>query len=56
MGHSGGIVVIWNNSLDVSLTSFSFNHISMDIHDAIRGLWRLTAFYGFPERSRNHLS
>ena len=36
----------------VTILSFSQHHIDLDIEDEARGRWRLTGFYGMPERSR----
>lgn len=51
-GRSGGMCVLWNINFQVSLLSYSQNLIDLDIIDCIKGTWRVTGFYGFPERGR----
>ncbi|XVF73183.1 hypothetical protein PTKIN_Ptkin12aG0180600 [Pterospermum kingtungense] len=52
IGHSGGIGVIWKDQDSVSIKSFSRFHVDMEVTDQVRGRWRLTAFYGQPDRSQ----
>ncbi|XP_058733184.1 uncharacterized protein LOC131604782 [Vicia villosa] len=52
VGRSGGIVVLWNNSKKCSIQNFNKNYINIHVQDAERGDWRLTCYYGFPERNR----
>ena len=51
-GHSGGLCVFWNDKYQCSLLSYSHNHIDMEVIDNDNDIWRLTGFYGFPERNR----
>ena len=48
VGASGGLVLFWNNDSDVTLKSFSRNHIDVFIKNSLIGLveWRFTGFYG----------
>lgn len=53
MGHSGGLALLWKEGTEVNVTNYSCHHIDSticlegsDIH------WRLTGFYGYPERGR----
>lgn len=39
-----------------NIISYSINFINMEITDDTRGLWRLTGFYGLPERARRKAS
>lgn len=55
VGRSGGVCVLWKDSSLCSLQSYSQNHIDMKVTDN-HSDWRLTRFYGFPERSRRRLS
>lgn len=55
VGRSGGLAVLWNNNTHLSISSFSNNHIDMLANDP-EGLWRITGYYGFPDRGRRHLS
>ncbi|XP_039682996.1 uncharacterized protein [Medicago truncatula] len=56
IGRSGGLAVLWRNSAHCSITSYSLNFINMSIQDPIKGPWRLTAFYGYPEHGRRRNS
>lgn len=51
-GHSGGITVLWNHSAHCSIINYSQNFINMSIQDSIKGTWRLTTFYGYPDHGR----
>lgn len=52
VGKSGGLCLIWDNSIDVSLLSYSQGHIDVSIkHDSNRS-WRFTGFYGHPDQSQ----
>lgn len=55
VGRSGGLCVLWRDAAACSLNSYSNNHIDLKIHDSL-GEWRLTGFYGFPERNRRRMS
>lgn len=48
---NGGVVVLWKNSFNCSITSYSKNHINLEVVDSNRGNWCITAFYGMPERT-----
>lgn len=52
----GGVAILWRTLVNVSVTSYSQNFVNLDIIDDSKGVWRLTAFYGFPERSRRRSS
>ncbi|XP_057809148.1 uncharacterized protein LOC131023623 [Salvia miltiorrhiza] len=51
VGRSGGLCMFWKSSAICKLIGYSNNHIDMHVEDD-RGVWRLTGFYGFPERNR----
>lgn len=56
-GHKGGLVLFWNDSVEVEITRFSDNHIDTTvILDVGSPKWRFTGFYGFPERVRRRTS
>ena len=55
IGHSGGLAMIWDSSLSCLISSFSNNHINLIISEST-GDWRLTCYYGFPERHRRRSS
>lgn len=51
-GRSGGLAILWNETDQVSLISLSNHHIDVEVN--INGMqpWRLTGFYGEPNRSQ----
>ncbi|XP_019175665.1 PREDICTED: uncharacterized protein LOC109170987 [Ipomoea nil] len=55
-GLGGGLALFWREMGVASLISYSKNHI--DVHVPLPGSdpWKLTCFYGFPERSRRQQS
>ena len=46
----GGLALLWKEKDWISLISFSRNHIDVKVNILGMVLWRLTCFYGFPER------
>lgn len=52
MGRGGGVAVLWKDSFNCRITSYSSNYIDMEVIDDSKGVWRLTGFYGYPERER----
>lgn len=55
-GHSGGLACFWKSSQLLSIKSFSNRHIDTIVtHPANGRQWRLTGFYGEPDRNRRHL-
>lgn len=52
VGRSGGVAVLWRSQNQCTVTGFSRNHIDMDVNNDANHHWRITGFYGFPERSR----
>ncbi|VFQ90108.1 unnamed protein product [Cuscuta campestris] len=53
VGLSGGLAFFWRRNNTARLHSFSRNHIDIGVN--LPGLppWRLTCFYGYPERVRH---
>ncbi|XP_075521409.1 uncharacterized protein LOC142554629 [Primulina tabacum] len=51
-GRSGGIGVLWRKSSICQLITFSNNHVDLEILNNDTHRWRLTGFYGYPERHR----
>ncbi|XP_058776514.1 uncharacterized protein LOC131650817 [Vicia villosa] len=49
---SGGIAVLWKNSSKCSVLNFNRNFINILVQDGVKGDWRLTCYYGYPERAR----
>lgn len=51
-GRGGGVAVLWKENFNCCITSYSSNYIDMEVVDDSRGVWRLTGFYGYPEREK----
>ena len=56
VGRNGGLAIIWKRTVVYEVISTASNFI--DIHILEKGVttWRLSCFYGYPERSRRHES
>uniref|UniRef100_A0A803NYG3 Endonuclease/exonuclease/phosphatase domain-containing protein n=1 Tax=Cannabis sativa TaxID=3483 RepID=A0A803NYG3_CANSA len=50
-GRKGGLALLWKNSDDAHLLGYSDNHIDIEIHSSGSARWRLTGFYGEPNRT-----
>lgn len=55
-GMGGGLAVFWWKTSKCSVLNSSQNHIDLHVQEGSRGTWRLTCFYGFPERERRQES
>ncbi|GAU26741.1 hypothetical protein TSUD_317390 [Trifolium subterraneum] len=51
-GRSGGLAVFWKDSSKCRVLNYTRNFINMLVEDEQWGEWRLTCYYGYPERSR----
>ncbi|XP_074377162.1 uncharacterized protein LOC141718680 [Apium graveolens] len=51
-GRSGGLAVFWHSIVDVSIDSYSQNHIDLVFNENGVASWRLTLYYNYPERIR----
>lgn len=51
-GRSGGLSMLWKDQDQVQLLSVSNNHIDVVISEKDRQPWRLTGFYGEPDRRK----
>ncbi|KAL8497715.1 hypothetical protein ACS0TY_021154 [Phlomoides rotata] len=52
-GRSGGLCLLWKDSLRVELVSFSTNHIAANIVEQDTGrVWQCTGVYGWPNRNQ----
>lgn len=56
LGSGGGVAVFWKRSLSCVVTNFASNYINLEITESSKGSWRLTGFYGYPERHRRRES
>ncbi|GAU33334.1 hypothetical protein TSUD_165990 [Trifolium subterraneum] len=53
-GRSGGLAVFWKDSSKCRVLNYTRNFINMLVEDEQWGEWRLTCYYGYPERSKRH--
>ena len=51
-GQSGGLAFLWKKQANCQVTGYSRNHIDVVFSENEVQTWRLTCYYGFPERSR----
>jgi hypothetical protein len=51
-GRSGGLSVMRRNSVNCRIVNYSRNFINMIVEERDNKEWRLTCYYGFPERER----
>ncbi|KAK6141496.1 hypothetical protein DH2020_024763 [Rehmannia glutinosa] len=54
-GKSGGLMLLWNQTMSVSVKSFSQGHIDCIVHEDNK-VWRFIGFYGNPEASMRKFS
>lgn len=53
VGNSGGLAVFWKHHVRCEVMGYSRNHIDICfLNSSNVASWRLSCFYGFPERSR----
>ncbi|XP_074366501.1 uncharacterized protein LOC141707310 [Apium graveolens] len=52
IGYSGSLAVLWKNNIACEVTGYSQNHIDVVFLNNSVASWRLSCFYGFPERGR----
>ena len=51
-GRSGGLALLWRHQDEVTLSSYSQNHIDVMVHIRNNVEYRLTGVYGEPNRAR----
>ncbi|XP_074346246.1 uncharacterized protein LOC141685021 [Apium graveolens] len=56
VGRSGGLAIMWKNHVNCQIFGYSRNHIDVHMLDNNMVTWRLTYFYGYPERSKRRNS
>lgn len=56
IGRSGGLALLWNRCVQCTVVDTDNNYIDAHIVGRNNQEWRLTGFYGFPERSRRRES
>ncbi|MCI05437.1 endonuclease/exonuclease/phosphatase family protein, partial [Trifolium medium] len=55
-GRSGGLAVMWKDHVRCRVLNYSRNFINLIVEDDVNGEWRLTCYYGYPERSRRRMA
>ncbi|XP_058733106.1 uncharacterized protein LOC131604698 [Vicia villosa] len=55
-GRSGGLAVLWKHAAICSILNFSRNFINVLVQEDGKEDWRITSYYGYPERSRRQLA
>ena len=50
------MVVFWKHDVDLSVDTYSLNHIDMIINQGKEDEWRFTGFYGELEMKNHHVS
>ncbi|XP_074361140.1 uncharacterized protein LOC141701372 [Apium graveolens] len=56
VGRSGGLAVLLKRSMQCEITGYSNHHIDALFLENGHASWRLTCFYGYPERTRRRNS
>ncbi|XP_062103848.1 uncharacterized protein LOC133814961 [Humulus lupulus] len=51
VGRSGGLALLWKHKEEIHLLSYSLNHIDVVVRVEGMSEWRLTGFYGEPNRA-----
>ncbi|KAK1372464.1 hypothetical protein POM88_028657 [Heracleum sosnowskyi] len=51
-GHNGGLAFLWRNQHEVELLSYSTNHVDVLVDSKGWNKYRLTGFYGEPDRAK----
>lgn len=56
VGQGGGLAALWKRSVNCTVVGHSNNYIDVHMLENSGVSWRLTCFYGLPERSRRQES
>lgn len=56
VGRSGGLAVLWKRIAQCQVDSYSSHHINMLFMNGSTVSWRLSCYYGYPERTRRRES
>ncbi|KAI5427407.1 hypothetical protein KIW84_032721 [Lathyrus oleraceus] len=51
-GKSEGLAILWKNQIKCSVFNFSINFVNLMVKDERNDQWRLTCYYGYPDRGR----
>ncbi|XP_074378321.1 uncharacterized protein LOC141719854 [Apium graveolens] len=52
VGRSGGLAIFWKHNVACEVVGYSQNHVDVNFIENNAAIWRLSCFYGFPERER----
>lgn len=52
IGRSGGLAMLWRKQRMCDVVNYSQNFITVIVHENDTDRWRLTGFYGIPNRGR----
>ncbi|KAK9983952.1 hypothetical protein SO802_033477 [Lithocarpus litseifolius] len=55
-GKGGGVVLFWKKDCDISMDSYSPNHIDAIVNKGKDDAWRFTGFYGELDMRNHHMS
>jgi hypothetical protein len=51
-GRSGGLAVMWKDTINCRVMNYSRNFVNLIVKEKEEEEWRLTCYYGYPERGR----
>ncbi|PNY16121.1 hypothetical protein L195_g012831, partial [Trifolium pratense] len=51
-GRSGGLSVMWRDTISCRIMNYSRNFVNLIVKEKEEEEWRLTCYYGYPERGR----
>jgi hypothetical protein len=51
-GRSGGLAVMWRDTISCRVMNYSRNFVNLIVKEKEEDEWRLTCYYGYPERGR----
>lgn len=52
VGRGGGLAIMWRHTVECRVLHHSNNHIDVHFFENNIPVWRLSCYYGFPERVR----
>ncbi|GJW55051.1 reverse transcriptase [Tanacetum coccineum] len=56
VGRAGGLLLFWKKECDLSVASFSKNHIDFVVKEDSGIAWRCMGIYGWPQQQQKHLT
>jgi hypothetical protein len=55
-GRSEGLAIMWRDTVKCRVMNYSRNFINIIVEDGEKGEWRLTCYYGYPERNHRRMA